>query len=219
MNEQQEIASGAELTAEEKFKKALKKTNDSYLMIVIFCGALTIGGVFYAVIDSVMIGLLVSIAGVLLYTALTSNLLYNTLGISYKSATKQLTVTAFYGKNKEEAFIPQRLIWLDVTELYDHALKHKSSEKIRVLHLPSTLKVIGESVFEGCACLTTIIFDGSIADWGKVESLTDLSVYKIICNDGIIHARLPLDGDDSADDTSISDSDTESATSEEDDLK
>lgn len=190
MNEQQNM-SPTEASAEEIFNKALKKANDAYLLIVILCGAIALGGVFYAVIDSVFIGLLVSIAGVVLYTALTSNTLYNLLGISYRSATKKLTVTAFYGRGQEETFIPARLIWLDVSELGDNALKHKSSESIRVLHLPSTLKVIGENAFEGCTRLTTLVFGGTLEEFDKIESLSDLSAYEIICADGVIAPTLP----------------------------
>ena len=185
MNEQQNM-SPTEASAEEIFNKALKKANDAYLLIVILCGAIALGGVFYAVIDSVFIGLLIAIAGVVLYTALTSNTLYNLLGISYRSATKKLTVTAFYGRGQEETFIPARLIWLDVSELGD-----KSSESIRVLHLPSTLKVIGENAFEGCTRLTTLVFGGTLEEFGKIESLSDLSAYEIICADGVIAPTLP----------------------------
>lgn len=205
MTDNQNIPPCPEISEAEKFNKTLKKANDSYLFIVIICCGLALSGVVYAVMDSVFVGLLIAIAGIVLYTALTSNLLYKLLGISYRSATKQLTVTALYCKGCEEAFIPARLIWLDVTELGDGALKHKSSEAVRVLHLPATLRMIGEDVFSGCSDLTTLVFDGSVEAWGSIECLTDLSPYEIICNDGTIPATV-------SEQSEISTTDTDEAT-------
>lgn len=168
------------------FSAALVQTEKSYTVILLICGALVLGGVFYAAYASVLTGLLIAIGAIVLYVFLTSNLLYTKLGISYKSATRELTVTAFYGKDREEGFIPARLILLDVTALGDKALAHKSSASLRVLTLPHTLKVIGENVFEGCDALRTIRFGGTVEQWAKIECGSDLGRFEVICADGTV---------------------------------
>lgn len=172
------------LTPKEQYLKSLKAVSDLYLFTLIICGAIVLGGIIFAVMSSVFVGLLVCISAILIYIALTSNLLYKFLGISYKSSTGQLTVTNLYGKGREEIWIPRRLIMLDVTEIGDNAFKHKSSAAIAKVHLPSTLKVIGENVFADCEALTAIYFEGSEAEWEAIEKHTDLSAFDIVFLDG-----------------------------------
>ncbi len=173
-----------QLTPKEKYRKDLKAVSDFYLFTLIICGAIVVGGILLAVGSSVFVGLLVCISAILIYIALTSNLLYKFLGISYKSSTGQLTVTNLYGKGREEIWIPSRLIMLDVTEIGDNAFNHKSSATIVSVYLPSSLKVIGENVFEGCEALSSIYFEGSEAEWEAIEKHTDLSALDIIFLDG-----------------------------------
>ena len=185
-----------------EFSAALVQTEKAYILILLLCGALVLGGVFYAAYASVLTGLLIAIGAIVLYVFLTSNLLYTKLGISYKSATRELTVTAFYGKDREEGFIPARLILLDVTELGDKALAHKSSASLRVLTLPHTLKVIGENVFEGCDALRTIRFGGTVEHWTTIDCGSDLGRFEGICADGTV---APTAAPDVADATAAED--------------
>lgn len=198
-----------------EFSDALAQTERSYILILLLCGALALGGVFYAAYSSVLIGLLIAVGAVVLYTLLTSNLLYSKLGISYKSATKNLIVTAFYGKNREEGFIPARLILLDVTELGDKALAHKSSASLRELTLPHTLKVIGEKVFEGCDALRTLRFGGTLEQWSKIECGSDLSRFEVICADGVIAPTAVPETLEETETEEISDADTAAVADEE----
>lgn len=169
-----------QLTPEEKYRKDLKTVSDFYLFTLIICGAVVVGGILLAVGSSVFVGLLVCISAILIYIAITSNLLYKFLGISYRSSTGQLTVTNLYGNGREEIWIPRRLIMLDVTEIGDNAFNHKSSASIVAVHLPSTLKVIGEKAFDGCDALTSIYFEGSTTEWEAIEKHTDLSSLNVI---------------------------------------
>ena len=200
MNSNENIGVG--LTEKEIFQKSLKKTNDSYLLVVIACGALILGGVIFAVISSVFTALLMAIAGVLSYIALTSNILYRLLGLSRKSDNGRLTVTALYGKNKDELFIPSKLIWQRVTGLGDNALNHSSTANVRILHLPSTLISIGENAFLGCDLLSAIVFEGNMEEWTKINVLCDTSIYDIICADGVIPSSIRASESNSADEFS-----------------
>ena len=164
----------------QNYRGSLKSVNDSYLFIVILSVAVIALGLVCAVVSKVFIGLLIAILGVLFYTAMTSNVLYRRLGISYRSTSGALTVTQLYGQKREEIWIPERLLWINVTEIGDKAFNHASSGDIKAVHLPSTLKVIGENIFEGCPALRTVYFDGSEEEWGRIESATDFSAYVIV---------------------------------------
>ncbi len=161
-------------------EEELKKANDFYLYTLIFSGAVVLAGIIYAIAADVFIGLLAAIAGILIYMALTSNILYRILGLSYKTESGRLTVTAVYGRKREEIYLPRRLLLCDVTEIGDKAFDHKSSASIRAVHLPSSIKRLGENVFCGCPELSVIYFDGSREEWEAIESLSDTSAYEII---------------------------------------
>ena len=166
--------------AEINFRKSLKAVSDLYLYTVIISAAVVVAGLVYAVISKVSIGLIIAILGVLIYTALTSNILYKKLGISYRSTSGALTVTQLYGQHRKEIWIPERLLWINVTEIGDRAFAHASSAKIHTVHLPATLKAIGENIFEGCEELKTVYFAGSREEWEQIESSTDFSAYELI---------------------------------------
>ena len=164
----------------EIHKKELKQANDFYLYVLIASGAVILGGLIYAVAVRVFIGLLIAIAGILIYVSLTSNILYKTLGLGYKTEAGKLTVTAVYGRNREAVYIPCRLILCDVTEIGDRAFAHRSSANIKDVYLPCSLEKIGENIFEGCTQIENIYFDGSREQWDKIEKLTCLDSYSVI---------------------------------------
>lgn len=176
------------VSAEENFRKVLKTVNSLYLYAVIISSAVVLAGLVYAVMIKVSVGLVIAISGVLLYTALTSTILYRQLGISYRSTSGALTVTQLYGQGRDEIWIPERLLWVNVTEIGDRAFKHKSSAGIRTVHLPATLKVVGENIFEGCDELKTVCFGGNRDDWKQIESSTDFSAYELIFNSDAEHS-------------------------------
>ena len=162
------------------FLCSLKTANDFYLYTVIISGAIAAAGLIYAVLSSVFFGLVIAILGVLIYTASTSNILYKKLGISYRSTSGALTVTQLYGQSRHNVWIPERLLWLSVTEIGDRAFDHASSASIQTVYLPATVKVIGEDIFKGCTQLETICFEGTREQWAQVESSTDFSGYQLI---------------------------------------
>lgn len=168
----------------EKHKKELKQANDFYLYTLIFSAAVVLGGIIYAVAVRVFIGLLIAIAGILIYVALSTNIIYRTLGISYKTEAGRLTVTDVYGRGRKTVYIPSRLILCRVTEIGDQAFGHKSSADVREVYLPSSITRIGSNIFEGCHKVKKIYFDGSRSQWEQVESLTSFSNYEIIFTDG-----------------------------------
>lgn len=169
--------------AEKNFYAELKQVGTLYLYTVIISALIVACGLICAIIYKVFIGLLIGILGVLFYTVLTSNILYKRLGISYRSTSGALTVTQLYGQDRSEIWIPERLLWITVTEIGDKAFDHASSSQINTVHLPATLKAVGKDIFAGCTELRTVCFDGSREQWKQIESLTDFSPYEIIFKD------------------------------------
>ena len=167
-------------SAKEIHEKELKKANDLYIYTLILSGAIILAGIVYAVAVKVFIGLLIAMAGALTYVALTSNILYRVMGLSYKSESGKLTLTNVYGRDREDIYIPKRLILCRVVEIDDKAFSHKSSENIKRVYLPASIEKIGENIFEGCPNLEQIYFAGSQESWNKIESLTDTSSYEIV---------------------------------------
>lgn len=151
-----------------------------YLGIVILSALAAISAIVIAVHIRVLYGLALGMAAALCYTFATSFVLKKKLGISYRSESGKLTVTKYDAKGNTQAWIPERLIWLDVTEIDDGAFAVASSGNLREIHLPGTIIRIGADAFAQCPKLERIYFDGGAEDFGKIEIESDLSSYKIV---------------------------------------
>ncbi len=171
-------------TPAEQFVLALKNADISYLYILAISGLLTVGGIFFATVSRVSVGLGVCIGAVLIYMGMTRNMLKKDLGIAYRSTSGSLTVTELFANGREEIFIPSRAILLNVTEIESYAFKHEGAECIKAVHLPATLTCIGKDIFAGCESLTTVYFQGSREQLTAIECGTDLSPYELIFDDG-----------------------------------
>ena len=165
--------------SEEEFLLRLAEFEKAYMLIVIIAAAIAAAGVAVAVIIRVSYGLLACIAAVLFYIFAVSNMLYEKLGLSYTSMSGALYVTEYYGKDKEEAWIPRRLMWLDVRSVEDEAFDHESCRNICVVHLPRSITHIGKNIFLGCENISRICFEGSREEWEAIECETDLEGIEI----------------------------------------
>jgi hypothetical protein len=165
--------------SEEEFLKRLAAFEKAYLAVVIIAAAIAAAGIAVAVIIRVSYGLILAIAAVLFYLGAVSNILYSKLGLAYTSASGELYVTEYYGRGKEDAWIPRRLMWIDVRSIGDEAFDHESSREIRTLHLPRTVVHIGKNVFLGCENISRICFEGSPEDWEAIEKESDMDGIEI----------------------------------------
>ena len=173
--------------SEQEFLSDLKWTGKAYLLLVIAAAALVAAAIALAVLWKVSYGLLLAIIIVLGYISLSGNILYSRLGFSYDSTQGALRIKDVYGKNRDQVFLPRRLFWLDVSEIGDRAFCHSSSAKITTVYLPSTLKTIGENVFEGCESLCRICFEGSEEEWESIEKKTSLEGIEILFSQEIAY--------------------------------
>ena len=121
--------------------------------------------------------MIICVIAAVYYTLSTSITLKKELGISYRSVAGALTVTKYDAKGRESAWIPQKLLWLDVTEIDAGAFGTKSSENLCEIHLPRTLTRIGADAFVDCPKLSRICFEGNAEQWARIESQSDLSSF------------------------------------------
>ena len=173
--------------SEQDFLSDLEWTGKTYLLLVISAAVLAAAAIALAVLWKVFYGLLFAIIVALVYTVAASNILYSRLGFSYDSTQGELRIKDVYGKNRDQVFLPRRLFWLDVCEIGDRAFCHASSAKITTVYLPSTLKTIGENVFEGCESLCRICFEGTKEEWESIEKKTSLEGIEILFSQEIAY--------------------------------
>ncbi len=164
----------------QDFLNELQSANGSYLTTVVIFALIVAVGLITAAFLNVFAGLAVCVAAVLYYMFATKLILDKKLGISYKSTSGELSVISLKARDKQEIFIPSRLLWLDVTEIEAHALKDGGAQNVHTIHLPATLKVIGEDLLDGCDALRTICFEGSSEEWDAIEKNTSFDGLEII---------------------------------------
>ncbi len=170
---------------ESDFIADLGYVSKLYLVTVIISAIMILAAIFVAVNIKVSVGLICGMVAVVYYIITVTHILKKKLGISYTSTTGQLKITELLGKNREEIWIPRRLLWLDVTEIEDEAFDHECSRKIKVLHLPSTLKRIGKDAFKSCESLERICFEGNDEEWAKVEIECELGEVLVELSDKV----------------------------------
>ena len=164
----------------KEFQAALARTSKTYRGIVIESAVIALIAVIVAVHIKVSYGLVLGMAAAVYYALATSSALKKNLGISYRGVTGKLIVTGYDAKGREQAWIPERLLGLDVTEIDDKAFAADPSKNLCEIHLPKTITHIGADAFSQCSRLECIYFEGSAKDWEKIESESDLSSYKIV---------------------------------------
>jgi len=172
---------GEEIRAysEEEFLASFAAFEKAYLRTVIIAAVIAAAGIGVAVIVRVSYGLICAIAAVLFYIGTVSNILYNKLGLAYTSVTGAIYITECYGKGRSEAWIPRRLMWIEVRSIEDEAFDHDSCRALETVHMPRTLVHIGKNVFLGCGNISRICFEGSREEWEAIECETDLSGIEI----------------------------------------
>lgn len=166
--------------AQKEFLDNLKHVNSSYLSCVETCACIALCGIVLAVQFFLWIGIGVALLSAILYVFYTKFILQKKLGISYQTTSGALTVTKLCPKDKEEIFVPRRLLWLDVDTLSDKAFSCECAKNMHSVHLPATLTKIGKDVFEGCDALKTVYFEGTQEDFEKIESDTSFERFELI---------------------------------------
>ncbi len=189
-----EVAKSEENTPPQKKKDPLKlfpqryaKYNSFYLLVVL-SSIIALGvGIFVAVSDDLLWGVLIFFAAIFIYVYFTSSELHEKLGIWYRTDAGSLAVTKCRARYGDVFYIPSRLLWYDVEELCDKAFLSPANKNrdLRAVFLPKTLKRIGKDVFATCESLCVIFFEGGEEEWTKIESKTSFEGMEVIFNSSL----------------------------------
>ena len=176
---------------EQNFISDLIWTEKKYMTALVISAILAAASICVAVMIKVSYGLIGAMATVVVYMGCVGHILYSRLGFAYTSTTGALKITEIYGKKRDELWIPRRLLRLDVCEIGSKACDHSSTEKVRFIHLPKTIKTIGDDAFSGCKNLELICFEGSEEEWNEIEKGSGLDGIKILFCDVVAYPEKP----------------------------
>lgn len=169
----------------EDFLRDLDLTSKAYLIIVAATGFLALCAIVMGVTAKVSYGVAAAVIVAVAYVGAVDKLLYSHLGLGYKTSSGELTVTAVYGKGRNAAFIPRRLLMVRVTKIGERAFEHKSSCNITAVYLPKTIKTVEKDAFEGAPLLSAIYYEGSREDWERVDKRCSFGGTEVVF-DGVI---------------------------------
>jgi len=98
-----------------------------------------------------------------------------------------------YCDNLEKAVFKEGVVSIGASIFYSSL---SSPSALKTVELPNSLKTLGASVFYGCRNLTTITYNGSVAEWDAIEKSSGWNEfewensftpdYTICCTDGTI---------------------------------
>ncbi|MBQ8141508.1 MAG: hypothetical protein IJ038_07435 [Clostridia bacterium] len=158
----------------EYAKRNLQFHNYYNQLLFAICVAVVLA-VAVAVAYNVVIGLSIGAVAAVIYAVFVSDEAYKKLGVKYKSIAGGAAVSACRARYGEVFWLPSRIIGFDVIRIDDRAFSSPKNEELKCVFLPSTLKEIGENIFEDCPSLCEIHFEGSEKDWERIEKKTDFS--------------------------------------------
>lgn len=182
-NEKVNIENSVVLTPEEKFVKKAEKFDGFYLQLVSLCAIVAAATIAVTVIADIIVGVAVAITLAVIYVYFSRDELRRSLGIVCCVSNASLKVTsvrAVRSISLSKAFVPERLMWYDVTQIASNALANEKNAELEILHLPKTISLIEEGAFDGCDTLNTIIFACEENDFEKITVKEDLSRFTLI---------------------------------------
>lgn len=170
------------MTDGTEYLTRLKRFEDFYLTLVIICAALCVGGAVVAILLNLAIGILIAVTGAVLYALLSPRRAYSLLGLRPKNVRGGINVTRADCENGDTVFVPDRIMWADVTSIEDGAFASEKNSEVLFIHLPATLEHIGKDVLGEHAERVTVFFEGSESDWEKLLKETDFDGVTVMCS-------------------------------------
>ncbi len=176
----------SERTARERFDAALAEFSHFYRYLVVGCGVILAVAIVGAVYASVWVGVLVALVVAAIYRWFLSDELKKKLGLSERRAVDGLSLSLLPSviPDVEERFLPEKLLWLEVTELSASAPDKEDNTTVRAIYLPRTLRRLKNGAFDGFSALEVICFEGDAEEWSRVEKELDLSGYRVELRSG-----------------------------------
>ena len=175
-------AESADTDAE--YASRLAKFEKFYLQLVIMCGAFFAVSVTVAVLWRVSVGILLAIIAALTYKLFLTDELKKSLGYFSRRVHDGLALRAARKCTDAVIYVPEKLLWLDVTQIDARAFGEYMGGVAEEIVLPATVVRIGEDAFVGCKALKTVRYLGSREQWEAVECSSDMSPYTVVFDNG-----------------------------------
>ena len=170
------------MTENANYLKRLKRFEDFYLALVVICISLCLGATVVAILLSLPVGILIAIAAAILYAFLSTYRAYSLLGLRFKNIRGTIHVTKLDCISEGSAYVPERLIWADVTHIEDGALASEKNTELSSVYMPRGIEYIGKDIFGENASHVTVFFEGSEKEWDNIEKQTDFSAVTLTCS-------------------------------------
>ena len=167
------------MTNSTQYLSRLERFNDFYLTLVIVSATVCVGGIAIAIHLNLLAGVLTVLASAVLYAVLSITRTYSLLGLRLKSIRGTQHVCRADCVIDGSVFIPNRLMWADVTRIDDGALASDKNQELEFVYLPRGIEVIGKDVFGEHASRVTVLFEGDLSEWEKIEKHTDFELIPI----------------------------------------
>ena len=177
--EKAEAPKKEQLPPHKEYAKRMTSFEEKYIMTLCAAGIAIAAGIALSIFYEFIIGVAAVALGVVIYIKFVNSDLYTLLGFEYKTYTDGLSLTLCRARYGDVLWIPSKLIYFDVTRIEDKAFSSKHNEELRCVFLPKSLKSVGKDIFEGCDALEDIFFEGSEAEWEKIEKETDFSSLRL----------------------------------------
>ena len=177
MTDNKEASGSAEKSCDRLYAESLVRFETFYHQLFACSLILSAAILAIAFLRSITVALIATACLCLFYQYFLSRELREKLGISCRSVPGGLSVSLTAAPTGEEAWIPGRLLWTDVTTLRAGSTQELP---IRILHLPATLSCIEANAFDACPDLTTLAFAGSREEFDTIKSECDLSRYTLL---------------------------------------
>lgn len=178
-NEQENIENSVVATPEEIFIGKIERFDSFYLQLVILCMIVAATVIAVSMLASVLLGFIVGIALAVIYAYFSRDELKRTLGIAFTVDNASIKVTELRSIIMADAFVPDRIMWYDVTEISCGALANENTQGLERLHIPSTVKRIEKGAFDGCDSLTTLLFACGAEELEKMSVEADISRFEV----------------------------------------
>lgn len=181
-NEPKSANTQPEETAEQRYLRKKARFDSFYLQLVICCAVVAAAAIAVAVLARVSIGIAVAAVLVIIYVYFRNDELSRDLGLSCSAIEGGLRVSRLNARDADTAYIPQRLMWQDVTVLGKDMLASGQNEQLIRLYLPATLKQLEGGAFDGAPALSEIYFEGTAEQLDALNASGELSSFSVICD-------------------------------------
>ena len=170
------------MTDSQNYLSRLNSFNGFYLVLIVICIALCIGGTVIAVLLNLAVGIILATLAAALYAILSTRRAYSLLGLRFKHVRGEIHITSIDCALEDTVYVPDRFVWADVTRIGDGAFASKKNKDLLFVYIPRGIEYIGADVFGNNTSHVTVFFEGDENEWELIDKKTDFSSITTMCS-------------------------------------